>query len=276
MKKTKFLNKSVTVMSLGLVFCLSACGSSSLSIAEGLTLITNIRDYQSTEEFTAPTHLTVSYYYESVNGKPTVTQPTISKVTRNYVLDIPHAYWYSYENTVNTFITTGPDNQDVKDIQTTTVKQWTYVNNSTLYKVNDVDKTYTATAYDAETDTSFADALSSLSAYYLGTNVYKLLISYPDATPPSTGFLDEAYAATKKSAKIKTEGDGSFDIDLTFVNELSSGTLNYKLTAVYLSYLLNSYYYYTINPNRYDKTRFSTSYEVEKTYPNLSDYTLSE
>jgi len=273
-----------------MVFSLSACGSASLTLEEGLATAQGIQNYQNSESFSHPNKLTISLYTENVT--PINDNSLISKVTTNYVIDMTHSYFYSYTFSDLTYRTILPGNPDkVQRESKTTTKQWIYLNGDVLNTVNDsfvhvddgtadiVSKTYQSQIIDVANDSPFSDLLVSLFNYYTGNDALNLLIG--DPSNEKDGYFDEKYydpndpacPVTYRNCTIKSEGDGYLETNAR-IKRKSPSDLNITCDINFSNYYLSSYYYYEIGLTRYSKTKISISHETNRNYPNLNDYTI--
>ena len=274
-----------TFYSLLMVFSLSACGSASLTLEEGLATAQGIQNYQNSENFNHPNNLTISLYTEINKPLASLNNPLISEVTRDFVIDMNHSYFYSYTYSyvlVNT-IPAGSSNQVRKATKTTT-KQWVYLDDDVLYTVDDslifIDddtvgnetKTYQSQIIDVANDSTFTNLLASLYNYYTGYDALNYLIG--DSENSSDGYFDEGYVSDNRSTTIKSEGDGSLETEIIIKKSIPPYTFNYDLKAKFSNYYLSSYFYYWVNDYQYSKTKLSVSHETNRSYPNLNDYTL--
>lgn len=264
-----------------MVFSLSACGSASLTLDEGLITAEEIQAYQNSEDFRDPNNLTISLYTEIVKPLAYLNNPLISEITHDFVIDMHHSYFYSY--TYSYALTNTNPAGSRKETKTTT-KRWIYLDDDVLYTVDDslvcVDddtigdgtKTYQSQIIDIATNSTFVDLLASLFNYYTGYDVLNYLIG--DSENTSDGFLDKDYISDNRSTTIKSEGSGSLETNIKIKENASPNTIYRDLKTKFSNYYLSNYYYFEMEDHDYTKIKMSISHETNRNYPNLNDYAL--
>jgi len=263
--------KYKSIISLGLVSLLTACGSeSSLSLSEGLILGNTIRAQQVSSEFAAPSAFSIERTVEEVAPAKT-TQ--LKQIWQDVIVDMNHHYAYQKVTAFNKV--SGTDSETFSE-------QWTYVKEDILYIATDDgkgNKNYTETAFDAETDTTFADIRNSFQNLYLGKESLDYLL-VDVATAGMTGpFLSDSFYTqagdtfSTKKISIKSAGEGSLKVDLK-LNQMHSGKqFNFVLNTTFDDFLLVNYFYYEIQETQYIKNEIAISHNFERHYPDLDDFT---
>lgn len=264
-------SKYKSIISLGLVSLLTACGSeSSLSLSEGLIQGNNIRAQQVSAEFVAPSAFSIERTVEEVT--PTKTTQ-IKQIWQNVIVDVDHHY--AYQKVTAFSKVSGTDSETFSE-------QWTYVKEDFLYVVMDDgkgNKNYTETAFDAETDTTFIDIRDSFQNLYLGKeSLDYLLVSVATAGMTNPFLNDDFYKQPGDSfdtqkISIKSAGEGSLKVDLK-LNQIHSGNqFNFILNATFTNYLLVNYFYYEIQETQYIRNQITVSHQFERHHPDLEDFT---
>lgn len=264
-------SKYKSIISLGLVSLLTACGSeSSLSLSEGLIQGNNIRAQQMSTEFVAPSAFSIERTVEEVT--PTKTTQ-IKQIWQNVIVDVDHHYAYQKVTAFNKV--SGTDSKTFSE-------QWTYVKEDFLYVVMDDgkgNKNYTETAFDAETDATFIDIRDSFHNLYLGNEPLDyLLVSVATAGMTNPFLNDDFYNQTGDSfdtqkISIKSAGEGSLKVDLK-LNQMHVGKeFTFVLHTTFTNYLLANYFYYEIQETQYIKNQITISNNFERHHPDLDDFT---
>jgi len=259
------------IVSLGLVSLLTACGSeSSLSLSEGLIQGNNIRAQQMSAEFVPPSAFSIERTAEEVApNKPT----QIRQIWQDIIVDVNHHYAYQKVAAFNKV--SGTDSENFSE-------QWTYVKEGFIYTAVDDgkgNKNYTEMAFDAETDTTFADIRDSFQNLYIGKESLDYLIVSVATAGMSVSFLNDGFYtqagdsfATKKIS-IKSAGEGSLKVNLKLNQTHSGKQFNFVLNTTFTNYLLVNYYYYEIQETQYIKNEITITHQFERHLPDLTEFT---